>query len=443
MASRYRSPTNWQEWSEYLAAGLSGDHIEMAPILLTGILFGRGRRTVSSWLRAAGIRKDYEDYYYLLSSLGRKTSALATRVFELVLANLDLPAVLTVVIDDTPGKRYGPFVEGADIHHNPTPGPADQKYLYGHIWVTISLALRHPKWGALALPLRALLYVRRRTIETIPPQRGWRFRTKLELAADLIGWIAPLVKNAGKSLRVVIDGGYAKAPFLRPVLASGAVVIGRLRRDAALFSPPPKKKPGTRGRPRKYGKERIDLRRQVARRKGWETVLCTIYGREVEKTVMTFLATWRPAGGLIRVVLIQEEGGWLPLFCTDASLSVKEIIETFADRATIEQNYHDLKEVWGASQQQVRNIWSNVAAFNLNVWTHTLVELWAWDRPQRELSDRSDSPWDDPSRRPSQGDRRKALQRLLLRERFSVFEQTCELPRKIKQFAETLIGMVA
>jgi hypothetical protein len=443
MASRYRSPTNWQEWSEYLAAGLSGDHIEMMPILLAGILFGRGRRTVSSWLRAAGIRRDYEDYYYLLSSLGRKTSALATRVFELVLAELDLPDVLTAVIDDTPGKRHGPFVEGADIHHNPTPGPADQKYLYGHIWVTISLALRHPKWGALALPLRALLYVRRRTMETIPPQRGWRFRTKLELAANLIGWIAPLVKKAGKSLRVVIDGGYAKAPFLRPVMASGAVVIGRLRRDAALFSPPPKKKPGTRGRPRKYGKERIELRRRAARRKGWQTVLCTIYGREVEKTVMTFLATWRPAGGLIRVVLIREADGWLPLFCTDAGLGVKEIVETFADRATIEQNYHDLKEVWGASQQQVRNIWSNVAAFNLNVWTQTLVELWAWDRPQRELSDRRDSPWDDPSRRPSQADKRKALQRLLLRERFSAFRQTCELPRKLKQFAETLIAMVA
>ena len=36
-------------------------------------------------------------------------------------------------------------VEGTDVHRSPTPGPADQAYLYGHVWVTISLALRHPK----------------------------------------------------------------------------------------------------------------------------------------------------------------------------------------------------------------------------------------------------------------------------------------------------------
>ncbi|NOZ40380.1 MAG: hypothetical protein GXP24_09160 [Planctomycetes bacterium] len=34
--------------------------------------------------------------------------------------------------------------------------PPDQPFLYGHFWVTISLALRHPQWGPLALPLRAI-----------------------------------------------------------------------------------------------------------------------------------------------------------------------------------------------------------------------------------------------------------------------------------------------
>jgi hypothetical protein len=33
-----------------------------------------------------------------------------------------------------------------------------------------------------------------------------------------------------------------------------------------------------------------------------------------------------------------------------------EIIEAFGDRAAIEQDFHDVKEVWGAGQQQVRNI---------------------------------------------------------------------------------------
>ena len=68
------------------------------------------------------------------------------------------------------------------------------KYLYGHIWVTLSLAVRHPCFGALALPLWAMLYVRRKTMAKIPKWRGWTFATKLILAARLVEWIAPIVK---------------------------------------------------------------------------------------------------------------------------------------------------------------------------------------------------------------------------------------------------------
>lgn len=139
---------------------------------------------------------DCRDYYDFLAPLGRKAGSVATQLFLLVLRTLSLPDRLLVVIDDTPTKRYGPHVEGADIHRNPTPGPADQKYLYGHIWVTLSLALRHPLWGPLALPLRAMLYVRCKTMAKIPKWRDWTFATKLELAARLVEWIAPIVKQA-------------------------------------------------------------------------------------------------------------------------------------------------------------------------------------------------------------------------------------------------------
>ena len=68
---------------------------------------------------------------------------------------------------------------------------------------------------------------------------------------------------------------------------------------------------------------------------------------------------------MIRVVLVKQEHGWFALFCTHPHASVEEILEAFADRATIEQDFHDVKEVWGAGQQQVRNIWTNVAVFQL------------------------------------------------------------------------------
>jgi hypothetical protein len=32
-------------------------------------------------------------------------------------------------LGDTPTRRYGPCVEGAGVHHNSTPGPADQRFV--------------------------------------------------------------------------------------------------------------------------------------------------------------------------------------------------------------------------------------------------------------------------------------------------------------------------
>ena len=155
------------------------------------------------------------------------------------------------------------------------------------------------------------------------------------------------------------------------------VVVGRLRKDAALRDLPPVLRRGEkrgRGRPRRYGRHKISLAKRAGQRSGWQSALGTLYGQRVTKTYKTFLATYRPAGGVIRVVLVKEEHGWFALFCTDPNASVVEILEAFADRATIGQDFHDVKEVWGAGQQQVRNIWTNVAVFQLCLWMHTLVK---------------------------------------------------------------------
>ena len=443
---RWKCPQQWSEWSEWLAAGLHARNRWRLPILMVGLLFAGGRRTVTTWLRAAGVSDDFQDYYYFLACLGRKSESIAAQLVVLLLRVLPLPERVLLVIDDSPTKRYGPKVEGADVHHNPTPGPADQPYLYGYIWVTISLALRHPEWGPLALPLRAMLYVRQKTMPTIPGYRRWqRFATKLQLAARLAEWIVPLLKKAGKTVWIVIDGGYTKRPFLRRVLKlSGVVIVGRLRKDAALRDLPPKLKKGQRrgrGRPRKYGKNKLSLAKRAGQKGGWQTVDCTVYGQAVTKTYKTFLATYGPVGGLIRVVLVKEDHGWFAFFCTDLNAGVEEILEAFADRATIEQDFHDVKEVWGSGQQQVRNIWTNLAVYNLNLWMHTLVELWSWDRSHQQLCDRSDSPWDDAGRRPSHADRRKALRKQIFRNELSTITDTESLPPKIIQLAESLMAL--
>jgi hypothetical protein len=155
------------------------------------------------------------------------------------------------------------------------------------------------------------------------------------------------------------------------------------------------------------------------------------------------VATWRPAGGGIRVVIVREEHGWLALFSTDPSLAVEEILSMAADRFSIEQDFHDLKEVEGLGQQQLRTIWANVGAFHVSAWVHTLVELWAWCQPREAICDRSTSPWDDPERRPSHADRRKALQRQCLGLEFQHVAAGQTLTPEIQQFVGRVINHAA
>ena len=114
----------------------------------------------------------------------------------------------------------------------------------------------------------------------------------------------------------------------------------------------------------------------------------------------------------------------------DPEASATTIIEAVADRSAIEQNFHDVKEVHGAGQQQVRNVWCNVACWNLCLWLHTIVELWSWRRSGKTLKQRTDRPWDDPARRPSHADRLKTLRKQILRETFSALPRPIRYARK-------------
>lgn len=111
-------------------------------------------------------------------SLTKSTVATAARkggkpakpvpLLGLVLARLQVGPPLLIALDATPTKLYGPHVEGAGIHHNPTPGPGYSMYVYGHIWVTLVLILRHMLWGTIGLPVLAELYMRLKDLAELP-----------------------------------------------------------------------------------------------------------------------------------------------------------------------------------------------------------------------------------------------------------------------------------
>ena len=432
------------QWFAQLARPLDRRSAPRLALLFLGALLARGRRTVTSWIRAAKLSDQFRPGYTAVAAAGKKADSVAARLFIEAVKPLVAGADrLTLALDDTPTPRYGPHVQGAGVHHNPTPGPAGSPYLYGHVFVVLGLLATHPQWGTIALPLLARLYVRKTDLPKIDPKHRPAFRTKLELGIELLRWAHLWLGMLKKPLWVVADGAYAKANFLKPAMAMGMTVVSRLRKDAALWTVPGPREPGRRGRPRTYGPDRIDLAKRAGQRRGWSTGVFNLYGATMVKRYKTFLATWRPVGGAIRVVLVDEPTGWRAFFCTDTSASVVDILTSVADRFSLEITFRDCKEVVGAGPQQVRFVWANIGAFHVCLWTFTMTEAWAWGRSVDDLVDRSASPWDTPLRRPSHADKRRAWRRTILGEEIRAVLRPGVTEAEIQAAADRLLSLAA
>jgi hypothetical protein len=179
-------------------------------IIISGMLLADGRRTASSWFLAAGVPDDWDQFYDCLIHIGKRSCELGLVVLGLVVQKLapDLAARVVVALDDSPTKRYGPRVEGAGVHHNPTRGPADGEWLYGHVWVTLACWARHPRWGTIAMPLRSSLYVREKDVPKLDQERGWQFQTKHQLGVALVQWFVKELTSWKREVKIwlVADG---------------------------------------------------------------------------------------------------------------------------------------------------------------------------------------------------------------------------------------------
>lgn len=417
------------------------------PIVIAGAMLASGRRTAASWFRCAGVKDDWDRFYELLQSIGKNAASLMLPILMVIVKKFDPgeQGHWTLAIDDSPTKRFGPCVEAANIHHNPTPGPGDGDWLYGHNWVCLAMIMAHPLFGIIALPLLSLLYVRRVDIDKLKLRHDWVFRTKHGLALDLFTQVIQTLRALGSKAGfvVVFDGAYAAKTLVQPLITIGAIVVTRLRSDAKLFDLP-MNQPGQRGRPRKYGKNHICLKKRAADRRGWQMIRYCSRGTMVERRYKSFLATSHVVGGEVRVVLLEHaEGNWAAYISTDTLMKIDLILKIVSNRWAIEEHFHDVKEVWGAGEQQVRNLWSNIGCWNLCGWLYSLVELECWDTSSEQLVDRSDRPWDNPNRRPSHSDRRRQIARKMLRETFLADLPKTADPSKIRDRFERLLALAA
>jgi hypothetical protein len=393
-------------------------------IIMAGMILSDDRRTASAWFAMAGVRDDWDRFYDALNYLGRKTELIAWSLVALIfrVLKIDPHERITIAIDDSPTRRFGRHVQGAGVHHNPTSGPAEGEFLYGHNWVSLAMLRTRPLLGVIALPIRSMLYVRQIDVPKLPAKLDWKFQTKHQLALQLIHWFVGTVRRLGFTGPIVVamDGAYAAKDLLKPVIEMmGVTVVSRLRRDAKLCDLPAARQPGQRGRTRVYGTKTVSLAKRAGSRQGWTTISYRCRGKTVTRQVKSFQATSRLTSGVIQVVLVRfEDGGWAAYFSTDANMEPKQLLESVADRWSIEEAFHDVKEIWGAGEQQIRNVHSSVGCWHLNNWMFTLVELSSWDRNQALLVDRSDRPWDNAERRASHNDRKRSIAREMLEKQF-------------------------
>jgi DDE superfamily endonuclease len=206
MTSSHPLPAPCQ-WFSRLASALDRRSAPRLTLLFLGALLARGRRTVTTWIRAAKLSDRFQSCYTAVAAAGKRSDRIAGRLLTEVVGPLVEGAErLTLALDDTPTRRYGPHVQGAGVHRNPAPGPSGSPYLYGHVFVVLGLLAPHPAWGMIALPLLARLYVRKKDLPSIDPKHRPAFRTKLELAVELLRWAKPWLGLLGKPIWVVVDG---------------------------------------------------------------------------------------------------------------------------------------------------------------------------------------------------------------------------------------------
>ncbi len=118
-----------------------------------------------------------------------------------------------------------------------------------------------------------MLYVRQCDVPTLNTKYGWEFQTKHQLALRMIKQVVSWLRVLGSQAKLLVafDGAYAAHELVTSLVELSITVISRMRSNAKLFGIPPVRQPGTRGRPRKYGLNRVDLSKRSKHKQGWQS----------------------------------------------------------------------------------------------------------------------------------------------------------------------------
>jgi hypothetical protein len=175
------------------------------------------------------------------------------------------------------------------------------------------------------------------------------------------------------------DGAYASVAGHLP---ENVELVSRIRRDAALYSLPPAKRKGKKGRPCKKGrrlKSPQDKANAVV--KGWETHEVDMYGEIVVRQIYTYNALWYEVcpDRLVKIVIVRDPEGKDDdefFFSTDLDMSGVDIVHCYTGRWAIEVVFRETKQYLGMNHAQARKKEAVLRITPFCLWLNSLIKAW-------------------------------------------------------------------
>ena len=355
-------------------------------VLVMGALLAPGKRTVTACLRMTGSAQmaNFASYHQILSRARWSSRAVARRLLGIVVERLVPDGPVVIGMDDTIERRWGRRINARGIYRDPV------RSSHGHFvkasglrWLSF-MVLTPVSWTSLikALPVLTLLAPSERSNH----QRGRRHKLLTEWARQgalqLCRWLPD------RQIIFVGDSSFA-VHELAHAITPRATFISRLRLDANLFAPPPKRTSRSVGRPAQKGPALPKLKTLLANlTTTWTKIIVSAWyghaqGKELEITSDT--AIWyRPGTPVlpVRWVLVRDpDGKRAPqaFFSTDVTLEPADIIALYVRRWQIEVTFAETRAHLGVETQRQ---WTDNAIARTTpalLGLYSLVSLWACD----------------------------------------------------------------
>jgi hypothetical protein len=276
-------------------------------------------------------------------------------------------------IDDTAFHKSGRRVEGAAWWRDAVRSTGTKVvHCFGLNLLVITLRIV-PPWGGepLGLPIHVRLH--RKAGPTL-------LALAREMMAELATWFPE------RDFELVGDGFFA-------TLAGAGLprvqLYSRIRRDAALFAPPPKRGVKRRGRPRKHG-HRLPTPKELSQSaRTWVKIQVQIRGQCLTRLVHVRDVLWYAVcpQALIRLVIVRDPEGKEPddyFFTTDLQATAAHVIETYAARWAIEDTFRNVKQYLGGQDPQLWKGQGPERAATFAFWLYSVVWLSYLMLPQRK-----------------------------------------------------------